>query len=201
MQLHLQGPGKQHVAGDADDQRLGADLLDRLAHGLRIGQPAAIDRLAQQQEGLDRKPFGEAPAVVVEIFGDRRAIASGRELAEAGVELVAPAIGEHAQLPRPAHAGNDVAVAQAVAHEFALQVAGRRAPTVGPQAAGDGDQLRAALRLPCRECHAHHRAQAGTDPGDRRGAATAIKPGRHEVRQTTNGDGFGRTGIVEPLPG
>ena len=74
VQLDLQRPGEQHVAGHADDDRLGADAREGVAHRLRIGHRAAIDRFAQQQKRLDRKALGEPPAVMIEIFGDRRAI-------------------------------------------------------------------------------------------------------------------------------
>ena len=71
---------------------------------------------------------------MIEVLGDRRPLEPGRELAEAGVELVAAAVGEHAELAGADHAGGDVAVAQAVAHQLALQMARRGAPAVGAQA-------------------------------------------------------------------
>ena len=95
--------------------------------------PRSID-FAQEQERLDRKALGEAAAVMLEIAGHRRLVEAGHQPAEADVELAAAAVGEHADLPRPPHAGGDVAVAQAVAHQLALHVPRRRAPAVGPQA-------------------------------------------------------------------
>ena len=80
MQLHLQRPREQHVAGHADDDGFGADARERVAHRLRVGHRAAIDRLAQQQERLDRKALGEPAAVMIEILGDRRAIECGSSL-------------------------------------------------------------------------------------------------------------------------
>ena len=41
---------------------------------LRVAHRLAIDRLAQQQERLDREALGEAPAVMIEILGHRRPI-------------------------------------------------------------------------------------------------------------------------------
>ena len=146
VQLHLQRPRKQHVTGHADDDGVGGDPLEQGAPGARVGADRpAIDRLAEHQEGLHREALGEAPSVVLEVLGDRRPFQAGLEHAEAGVELVAATIGEHAELTGPAHAGGDVAVADRVADQLALQVPRRRAPAVGPQARGDGNQPVAAF--------------------------------------------------------
>ena len=104
------------------------------APGARIGADRpAIDRLAEHQERLHREALGEAPAVVLEVLGDRRPFQAGLELAEAGVELVAAAIGEHAELAGAAHAGGDVAVAD-----------GRRGPARAAGAASPCPSRRAA---------------------------------------------------------
>ena len=179
-------------------------LLERCAQRRRRRRQSirAIDRLAQQQKRLDRETLGEAPAVMVEIFGDRRPIEPGRQLAEARVELVAAAIGEHAELTRAAHAGGDVAVAQAVAHQLALQMARRRAPAIGPQAGRDRDQLarsardgaRQTPRPPCRRGWRRRTSPAScsrslraTPPADRRARATEIAGigGRRRTRATS----------------
>ena len=144
--------------GTPTTMRLGGDRLERRAQrGAVVGDRAAIDRLAEQQERAHREALGEAAAVVIEIRGDRRPLEPRRQLAEPRVELVAAAVGQHAELAGADHAGGDVAVAQAVAHQLALQVARRGAPAVGPQAGGDGDQPRAARRVArprtrCRPC-------------------------------------------------
>ena len=208
VQLHLQRPRKQHVAGHADDDGVGGDPLEQGAPGARIGADCpAIDRLAEHQEGLHREALGEAPAVVLEVLGDRRPFEAGLERAEAGVELVAAAVGEHAELAGPAHAGGDVAVADGVADQLALQVPGGRAPAVGPQPGRDGDQPAAALGVAHRERHADHAAEAGPDEGHRRGAAAAVEPRRHQVGQAEHRDRRQRVRPsskprqVEPLPG
>ena len=46
----------------------------RVTHRRGIADRCAIDRLAQQQERLDRKALGEAPAVMIEVLGDRRTL-------------------------------------------------------------------------------------------------------------------------------
>ncbi len=191
MQLDLQRPGEQHVAGHADHDRLGADARERVAHRLRVGHRSAIDRFAQQQERLDRKALGESPAMMIEIFGHRRTIESRQQLSESRVQLVAAAIGEHAQLARPHHAGGDVAVAQAITHQLALQMARGRAPAVGAQPGRDGDQLRAAIGMTGREHHADHAAEARADPGDGKLAPAAVEPCRDEV-----GEAGDRNGVV-----
>ena len=117
---------------------------------------------------LTGKLLREAAAVMLEISGDRRLVESRHQPAEADVELAAAAIGEHADLPRPPHAGRDVAVAQPIAHQLALHVPRRRAPAVGPQARRDRDQLRAAFGITHRERGADHAAEARADEGDRR---------------------------------
>ena len=99
-----------------------------------VGDRSAIDGFAQDQERAHRKLFGESPAVMIEILGDGRPLEAGHQAAEPGVQLDAAAIREHAQLTGAAHAGGDVAVAPAVAHQLALQMAGRGAPAVGSQA-------------------------------------------------------------------
>ena len=135
MQLHLQAPREQHVAGHADHDRVGRDAFEGGPARVRIdADRAAIDRLAEEQERPHREAFGEAAAVEVEVVGHRRPVEAGREAAEAGVELDAAAVGEHAELARADHAGGHVAVLQAVAHQLALQMARGRAPAVGPQA-------------------------------------------------------------------
>ncbi len=191
VQLHLEGPRKQHVAGHADDDRLGVDAADRVAHRLRIAHRFAIDRLAQQQERLDRKAFGKAPPVVIEILGDRRPIEMRQQLAKPRVELVAAAIRQHPELARAHHAGGDIAIAKPVAHQLALQVPRRRAPAIRAQSRGNGDQLGAAIRMPCREQHADHAAEAGADPRHRHRAAAAIQPCGHEVREAGHRNRFG----------
>ncbi len=169
VELDLQRPRKQHVAGHADDERFGGHLFERLPQRLSVGgNRSPIDRFAQEQEGLDRKTLGEAAAVMLEVSGHRRLVESRHQPAEADVELAAAAIGEHADLPRPPHAGRDVAVAQAIAHQLALQVPRRRAPAVGPQARRDRDQLRAAFGITHREGRPDHPAEACADEGDRR---------------------------------
>ena len=87
---------------------------------------------------------GELLAVMIEIRGHRRLRELRCEHAKARVELVAPAVREHAELARADHAGRDVAGAQTVADELALEVARRGAPAIGPEARRDGDEPRAA---------------------------------------------------------
>jgi len=200
VQLDLQGPGEQHVAGNADDDRFRVDARARVAHRLRVAHRFAIDRLAQQQERLDRKALRESSSVMIEILGHRRTLEVGQELAEPGVQLVAAAIGQHAELPRAHHAGRDVAVAKAVAHELALQMPRGRAPTVRPQAGGNGHELRATLRMPRREHHADHAAKTGADPRDRNRAAAAVEPGGDQIGEARHGNELVRTGIVETAP-
>ena len=77
---------------------------------------------------------------MLEVAGDRRLLEAGREHAEAGIELVTPAIRQHAQLARADHPGRDIPRAHAIAHELALQVTRGGAPAVGPEPGGDRDQ-------------------------------------------------------------
>ena len=50
VQLDLQRPREQHVAGHADDDRLGGDALERVAHRLRIApiDPRSIASLSSR---------------------------------------------------------------------------------------------------------------------------------------------------------
>jgi hypothetical protein len=148
VQFDLQCPRKQHVSRHTDHDGLGVDAADCLAHRLRIAHRLAIDRLAEQQERLDRKTFGEPTAMVIQILGDRRPIEVRKELAKARVELVAAAIRQHPELARAHHAGGDIAIAKAVAHQLPLQVPRRRPPAIRAQPSGDGDQLGAAIGMP-----------------------------------------------------
>ncbi len=134
VQLDLQRPRKEHVAGHAHDDRVGRDALERRAQRAGVGADrAAVDRLAEEQERLHWKTLGEAATVMLEVIGHRRPVQAWLELAESGIELDAAAIGEHAELARPAHAGGDVAVADPVADQFPLQMTRGRAPPVGPE--------------------------------------------------------------------
>ena len=209
VQLDLQRPRKQHVAGHADDDGVGGDPLEQRAPSAArsVADRAAIDRLAEQQERLDREALGEAPAVVLEILGDRRPFEAGLELAEAGVELVAAAIGEHAELARAAHAGGDVAVADG--RRAPARAAGAASPCPSRRAAGPPRWRSAARsarggaprtpRRPCRRGWRRRRSPAScsrsrraTPPPGRRGRAprspAAARPSS-KPRQ------------VEPLPG
>ena len=169
MQFLLQRPREQHVAGHADDDGLGGDVLERLAQrGRAFRDGAAIDRLAQQQERPDGEALREAPPMVLQILRHGRAFQAGAELAEPHVELVAPAVGEHPELTGAAHARRHVAVGDAVAHQFPLQVTRGRAPAIGAQPRRDADQPRAAGRMADGEGRPHHAPQAGADEGDGR---------------------------------
>ncbi len=207
MQLHLQRPRKQHVAGHADDDRLGGDAFERLAQRGRARRDrSAIDRLAQQQERLDREALREAAAVMIEILGHRRPIETRHQLAEPRVELVAAAIGQHPELARAAHAGGDIAVARSVAHQLALQVTRRRAPAVGAQPRRDADQLRAAFG--CRTAKATPTMPPRLAPTNVT-ASTLPQPSSHAATRsarpsTENAGGAScpsKSCQVEPLPG
>jgi hypothetical protein len=87
---------------------------------LRVAHRFAIDRLAQEQERLDRESLREPAAVMIEILGHRRPLEMRQQLAESRVQLIAAAIRQHPELPSPHHAGGHVAVAKAVANELAL---------------------------------------------------------------------------------
>jgi hypothetical protein len=131
MELVLERPGKEQVARHSHDVDVGANPLELFAQGLlAVGEGTAIDRLAEHQEGVDRESSGEPLAMMIEVASDLRALVAGRQPAEPRVELVAAAVGEHAELTSTRHPGVDVAVADAVAHELALQMPGRGAPAI-----------------------------------------------------------------------
>src|SRR5688500_19932991 len=88
---------------------------------------------------------------MIEVLGDRWLGETGPEHAEPRVELVAAAIRQHAELTRARHAGRDIAGALAVAHELALQMTRRRAPTIGTQSRRDRDEPRDAIGMAHRE--------------------------------------------------
>ncbi len=67
---------------------------------------------------------------------------------------------------------------------------GRRAPAIGAKPGGDRDELRAAIRMPRREQHADHAAEAGAHPRDRRRAAAPVEPRGNQVRQTGDRNRF-----------
>src|SRR4029079_4643360 len=138
-------------------------------------------------ERADRELRREPLAVVIEVRGDRRLRAPRGEAAPPRVERVAAALCEHAALARAGHAGRDVAGAQAVAHELALEVARRGAPAVGPEARGDRDQPRAALRGPRCARDANKAAEARADEGHRGLAPDAIEPRRDQVGEAERG--------------
>jgi hypothetical protein len=114
VQLDLQRPRKQHVARNSDHDRFGIDARTRIADRLRVAHRFAINRFAQEQKGLDRKALRESAPVMIEVFGDRRALEMRQQLPEPGVQLVAAAIRQHAELARPHHARRHVAVAKPV---------------------------------------------------------------------------------------
>src|SRR5580704_8099722 len=118
---------------------------------------------------------------MLEVLGDRRMHELRTEHAEPRVELVAAAVGQHAELARARHAGRDVAGALAVAHELALQVARRSAPAIRPHARRDRHEPRDAFGMPRRERDADQAAQARADVGHRARAADAIEPRREQI--------------------
>ena len=60
MQLNLQRPRKQHVAGDADDDRVRRDAGEGGANRLRIvTDGGAIDRFAEEEKRANRKSCRE----------------------------------------------------------------------------------------------------------------------------------------------
>ncbi len=169
----------------------------------RVGADgAAVDRLAEQQERLHREALGEAPAVMLEILGHRRPIEPGLELAEARVELVAAAVGEHARAGgrgscrwRRRRCGCRRAPARA---------AGGASPCPSRRAAGPAEMAiepAAAFGMAHGEGDADHAAQAGADEGDRRRAAAAVEPRRHQVGEPEHRDRRRRPGLVEAAPG
>ncbi len=202
MQLHLERPRKQHVSRHADDDCFRCDLRERGADALRIvAERRAVDRFAEQQKRAHRESFGEALAVIIEIFRDRRTLQSRHELAEAGVELVASAISQHAHLTRPAHTGGHVAAAQPVAHQLALQVPCGGAPAVRSKAGGNHNQLVALRGVTHGEGNADHAAKTGTDKRDRAVAPAPVEPRRNQIGKARRRNRRRLDVIVEAAPG
>ncbi len=201
IQLVLEGVGEQQIAGHADDQHVGGDAGERRTHvGGLDGESTAIDRLAEQQERANRELRGEPLAVMIEVGGDGWMRELRHEHAEPRVELVASAIGEHPELPRARHAGRDVAGAQTIAYELALEMAGGGPPAVGTQTGGDRDQSGAPLGMARRERDADEPAEAGTDERRRNLAADALEPRGDQVGEAERGQLRNRT-FVQSLPG
>ena len=136
IELVLERVREQQIAGHADDR---ARRRSR-ARARRAPLPRSAPNRQRSIASLSSRNVRtgnrcrEPLAVMIEVRGDRRLRELGREHAEPRVELVAAAIRQHAELACARHAGRDIAGAQAVAHELALEVTRRRAPAVGAQA-------------------------------------------------------------------
>ena len=155
--------------------------------GRVVAERAAVDGLAEQQEGLDRESRGEAPAVVIEVLGDRRPLEPGHQLAEPGVELVAAAVGQHAEL-----AGADHARSRRRPGARPSRTSSRWTWRVAvPQPSGRSPaeiviRPGAARRVAGGEREADHAAEAGADERDRLGAADAVEPGREQIGEAAH---------------
>jgi hypothetical protein len=81
VQLHLQAPREEHVAGHTHHDGVGAHPFERGAARVCVHPDrSALDRLPEEEERAHREPFREAATVEVEVVGHRRPIEPGVKL-------------------------------------------------------------------------------------------------------------------------